>query len=162
MHVRHYDPADEESVVRFSLEAWAPVFRSMQDAAGDSVFRALYIDWRAEQDQAVRDVLSSEQNTAWVGVLDAAPVGFVSATMHDDGTTEGRTGEILMLAVDPGQQGAGLGRRLTETAIDWMRDQGAKLAVVETGGDAGHAPARATYERAGFTLLPIARYFRVL
>jgi hypothetical protein len=36
------------------------------------------------------------------------------------------------------------------------------IAVVETGGDPGHAPARAAYEVAGFTLLPIARYFRLL
>ena len=36
------------------------------------------------------------------------------------------------------------------------------IAVVETGGDPGHAPARAAYEAAGFTPLPIARYFRLL
>jgi hypothetical protein len=34
--------------------------------------------------------------------------------------------------------------------------------MAETGGDPGHAPARAVYERAGFTLLPVARYFRTL
>jgi hypothetical protein len=34
--------------------------------------------------------------------------------------------------------------------------------MVETGGDPGHAPARRTYERSGFTLLPIARYFKNL
>ena len=27
--------------------------------------------------------------------------------------------------------------------------------MVETGGDPGHPPARAIYERAGFTLLPV-------
>ncbi len=35
------------------------------------------------------------------------------------------------------------------------------IAVVENGGDPGTL-ARATYEAAGFTLLPIARYFRLL
>jgi hypothetical protein len=35
-------------------------------------------------------------------------------------------------------------------------------AVVETGGDPGHAPARAAYEAAGFALLPTARSFRRL
>jgi hypothetical protein len=43
-----------------------------------------------------------------------------------------------------------------------MRTSGMDIAVVETGGDSGHAPARAAYETAGFTLLPIARYFRLL
>jgi hypothetical protein len=36
------------------------------------------------------------------------------------------------------------------------------IAVVETGGDPGHAPARAMYGETGFTLLPIARYFTLL
>jgi hypothetical protein len=36
------------------------------------------------------------------------------------------------------------------------------IAVAETGGDSGHAPARALYEATSFTLLPIARYFRLL
>jgi hypothetical protein len=36
------------------------------------------------------------------------------------------------------------------------------VAMVETGGDAGHAPARRVYEQAGFRLLPISRYFREL
>jgi hypothetical protein len=34
--------------------------------------------------------------------------------------------------------------------------------MVETGGDPGHGPARATYAKAQFTLMPIARYFQVL
>lgn len=39
---------------------------------------------------------------------------------------------------------------------------GMDIAVVETGGDPGHVPARAAYEVAGFTLLSMARYFRML
>ena len=38
-----------------------------------------------------------------------------------------------------------------------MRSRGMDIAVVETGGDPGHQPARAAYQAAGFTLLPIAR-----
>ena len=50
------------------------------------------------------------------------------------------------------------GTRLTTFALDRMRD----VAMVETGGDPGHAPARRSYEKAGFTLLPIGRYFKAL
>ncbi|MGZ4435804.1 MAG: hypothetical protein ACXVW7_19605 [Trebonia sp.] len=31
-----------------------------------------------------------------------------------------------------------------------------------TGGDPGHAPARRLYERAGFTPVPLVRYFKAL
>lgn len=40
-----------------------------------------------------------------------------------------------------------------------MRDSGVRLAVVVTGGDPGHGPARRTYEKAGFTGLPLVRYY---
>jgi len=71
-------------------------------------------------------------------------------------------GEISMLAVDPDHQGGGIGTALTEFALDRLKDAGMKVAVVETGGDPGHAAARRTYEKAGHVLLPIARYFKEL
>jgi hypothetical protein len=37
-----------------------------------------------------------------------------------------------------------------------------RLAIVATGGDPGHAPARRTYEKAGFTPLPLVRYYALL
>ena len=36
------------------------------------------------------------------------------------------------------------------------------LAVVATGGDPGHAPARGLYEAAGFPALPLVRYYRTI
>ena len=51
---------------------------------------------------------------------------------------------------------------MTEFALDHLRSRGMDIAVVETGGDPGHMPARALYGKVGFTLLPIARYFRLL
>ena len=37
-----------------------------------------------------------------------------------------------------------------------------KLVQLGTGGDPGHAPARHTYEKAGFTPLPLVRYYKEL
>jgi hypothetical protein len=37
-----------------------------------------------------------------------------------------------------------------------------RLARVETGGDPSHAPARRSYENAGYTGLPLVRYFKDL
>jgi ribosomal protein S18 acetylase RimI-like enzyme len=67
-----------------------------------------------------------------------------------------------MLAVDPDHQGGGIGTALTEFALDRLKYAGMKVAMVETGGDPGHAAARRTYEKAGCVLLPIARYFKNL
>jgi hypothetical protein len=43
-----------------------------------------------------------------------------------------------------------------------MKQKGALLAVVGTGGDPSHAPARASYEKAGYTPLPLVRYYKDL
>jgi GNAT superfamily N-acetyltransferase len=71
-------------------------------------------------------------------------------------------GEIYMIAVDPGAQGQGLGTALTTVAIDWLRKSGMRVAMIETGGDRGHAPARRLYEKAGYTPLPGVRFFKSL
>jgi hypothetical protein len=52
--------------------------------------------------------------------------------------------------------------RLTQHAVEQMRAAGRELAIVNTGGDPGHAPARATYERAGFVSLPQRQYFLLI
>ena len=67
-----------------------------------------------------------------------------------------------MVAVDPAAQRHGIGSSLTEHATAWLREQGMRVAVVDTGGDAGHEPARRVYEQLGFRLFPSAQYFRAL
>jgi GNAT superfamily N-acetyltransferase len=67
-----------------------------------------------------------------------------------------------MLAVDPAHQRAGIGSALTAAATDWLRDSGMEVAMVETGGDRGHAAARRVYAKADYTLLQVARYFKPL
>ena len=76
--------------------------------------------------------------------------------------SSGKTGEVDMIAVEPAAQRRGVTRALTEHALAQMREADCSLAVVATGGDAGHAPARALYESTGFTALPLVRYYREL
>ena len=156
--IRPIESRDVAEVADLSVRAWAPVFDSMRTVLGERVFTRLYPDWRKAQHDAVRDVCLSETMSVWVSVDDEdCPVGFVAVLRHDDGSAA-----IDMLAVDPAAQRAGLGTALTRHAINWMRDHDITLAIVETGNDPGHAPARRTYEGAGFTKMPIARYFMVL
>jgi GNAT superfamily N-acetyltransferase len=67
-----------------------------------------------------------------------------------------------MIAVDPDFQRRRIAGALTEHSLAWLRQAGMTTVMVETGGDPGHAPARRTYESAGFRLLPVARYFKKL
>lgn len=155
--IREFDEGDLDAVVGLSLRAWAPVFSSVRAVLEPSgVWPYLYPGgWRDCQRRAVENTCRSADNQVWVAELDGAVAGFVAVRID----TAAGIGEIDMVAVDPDCQRRGIGLLLTRHAGEMIRTAGVPVAVVETGGDPGHAPARRLYERAGFTQLPIARYF---
>lgn len=156
--IREYHRTDRDAVVALSLRAWAPVFESMRRVLGDAIFAEIYgEDWRLRQTAAVGDVLDDDTMRIWVAEEDGEVSGFVAAVMRSQ-----RLGEVEMLAVDPASANRGLGTRLTGVATGWLRSEGARLAMIGTGGDPGHAPARRVYEKAGYTGLPLARFYRAL
>jgi ribosomal protein S18 acetylase RimI-like enzyme len=157
--VREFDDRDQDAVTGLSLRAWAPVFASLEGVLGESgIYSRLHPDWRAGQRRAVEAICRAEEFRVWVAEVDAVVAGFVAVRLDH----EASIGEIYMLAVDPDHQRGGVGSTLTSFALDRIKDSGMAVALVEAGGDPGHAPARRTYERAGFVLLPVARYFKKL
>ena len=159
MQIEPYDPRQLDAVIRLSLRAWTPVFDSIQNAMDADVYQAFYpADWRVSQQKAIEDVLAAEDTNVWVAINAGSTVGFVAVKLD----SESSMGEIYMVAVDPDVQNQGIGTALIEFALSWMKEAGMSVAMVETGGDPGHAPARRTYEKLGFGLLPIARYFKKL
>jgi ribosomal protein S18 acetylase RimI-like enzyme len=158
MQIEPYDPRQLDAVIRLSLRAWTPVFDSIQKAMDFDVYREFYPDWRVSQQKAVEEVCADADTKVWVAIDSGSTVGFVAVKLH----SQSSMGEIYTIAVDPDYQRRGIGAALTQFALDWMKDAGMSVAMVETGGDPGHAPARCTYEKLGFRLLPIARYFKKL
>jgi hypothetical protein len=49
-----------------------------------------------------------------------------------------------------------------QRAVTEIKARGVDLAVIATGGDPGHAPARALYEKLNFNALHQVRYYRKL
>ena len=159
MRIEPYDAHQLDAVIRLSLRAWTPVFESIQNAMDADVYQEFYPDnWRVSQQKAVEDVCAAQDTNVWVAIDAVSTVGFVAVKLD----FESSMGEIYMVAVDPDFQGHGIGSALVEFALAWMKEAGMSVAMVETGGDPGHAPARRTYEKLGFGLLPIARYFKKL
>lgn len=159
MRIEPYEAHQLDAVIRLSLRAWAPVFDSIQNAMNADVYRVFYPDqWRVSQQKAVEDVCAVEDTNVWIAIDAGSTVGFVAAKLN----LEDSMGEIYMVAVDPDFQGHGIGTALIEFALNWMKNAGMSVAMVETGGDPGHEKARRTYEKVGFELLPIARYFKKL
>ena len=154
MVIRPLTAEDIDTVVEFSLRAWAPVFDSFRAVLGVPIYEALFPDWESTQARAVEDVCRDDETTVWVADRQDRAVGFVAVRVG--------AGEIYMLAVDPDHQRQGLGSALTDFAVERLREAGVALAVVGTGGDPGHAPARRTYERAGFTPFTQVQYYKRL
>lgn len=69
---------------------------------------------------------------------------------------------VDLLAVHPHYQNRGIGTALNTFALAQMKDRGMLLADLHTGGDPGHAPARQSYEKAGYTPLPLVHYYKDL
>lgn len=155
--IRNLTTDDIDAVVELALDAWEPVFDSMAQTVGPHIFRLLFgDDWREYQEADIRRALATYD----VSVA-AAEVGVVGYVAVDLPANESH-GEIYMIAVAPSHQGGGIGSALTAHAVDQIRAAGRMLAVVETGGDPGHAAARATYDKAGFVPLPAERYYLAL
>jgi ribosomal protein S18 acetylase RimI-like enzyme len=158
MQIEPYDPSHADAVAQLSLRAWSPVFDSLKEALAPAVWEQFYPEgWRVSQEKSVRDTCANADMKTWVAIEGGAVAGFVAIRFH-----EGKLGEIYMIATDPAYQRRGVAMALTDFAVEQMKQAGMEIAMVETGGDWGHAPARAAYEKSGFRMLPLARYFKKL
>jgi len=154
---------DIAAVVELSLLAWEPVFHSFRQLLGPAIYSLLYPDWQKSQREDVTRVCrDSEKYVTWVATVgeggDKVVAGFVAYELNP----ESKIGEVYMLAVHPGYQKQGIGAALNTLALNKLKEAGMKLAVVGTGGDPGHAPARRSYEKAGYTPLPLVQYYQDL
>jgi ribosomal protein S18 acetylase RimI-like enzyme len=159
IQIRPFKNSDIHDVVHLSLLAWEPVFTSWEQILGPNLYPiAIYPDWRKSQKEVVEKVCNDEKITTWVAEVDGKVVGFVAYELN----VNSKTGEVQLLAVHPEYQNHGIGTELNLFALQKLRESGMKLAVVGTGGDEGHAPARRSYEKAGYTALPLVRYYKDL
>ena len=159
--IRPYTPEDREAVVALALRAWGPGYAAMERTLGTRIYEQLVGDWRQVHSHDVQEDLDSEEAGVWVAVADQATdrvAGFVTVRLD----REKGSGLVHMLGVDPDQQGRGVGSALTEFVVGRIREEGMALAMIRTGGDDTHAPARAVYEKAGFVASPVVHYYRSL
>ncbi len=154
-----YDPGDRSALLDLSLRAWRPVFPLMRPNVPGFVYDSFYPEgWEQRQAADLAEVLDGEPENVDVASEGGRPVGWVCTRLHpgDD------MGEIYVIVVDPDHQRRGIGRALMEHTHRRIAEAGMRMAMVETGGDPGHAPARRAYEAAGFERWPVARYFKDL
>jgi ribosomal protein S18 acetylase RimI-like enzyme len=159
LRIRPVSSGDVEALMELSVLAWEPVFASFRHILGPEIYPILYPDWRQRQRDSVAEVCADGAGlTVLVAEVDGVVAGFIAYELD----MVEKTGEVDLLAVHPDHQNHGIGTALNTYALAEMRARGARLAVVATGGDPGHAPARRSYEKAGYTGLPLVRYYKAL
>jgi len=163
VHIRPFSPDDMEEVVQLSLLAWTPVYHSFEQVLGAKIYALLFPDWKKTQRVIVEKMCREHEKTVvWVAEARGMITGFIAYTLNSQENGQENTGEVELLAVHPDYQNHGIGTELNHFALEKMKESGMKLAIVATGGDPGHAPARRTYEKAGYTALPGVRYYQDL
>ena len=148
--IRRLAPADVETCVAFGVEAFRSVYASFEILYGPELFERIEPDWEASQASYIRTAITDSDDETWVYDLDGRPAGFVVLKMDAHGIAD-----IDLLAVDPDAQGRGIATTLNRFALDRSQEASMSYVVVATADDPGHAPARHSYERAGFSPMPI-------
>jgi ribosomal protein S18 acetylase RimI-like enzyme len=157
LHIRPFTLDDVDPIIDLSLLAFAPIFQSFEHVLGKSLFLRIYPDWKTSQQTGIEGLIRDmAKNTTLVAEVDGAVVGFLGYDLN----LEEKTAEVQILAVHPAFQNQEIGTELNRVALEQIRERGITLAVVGTGGDPAHAPARRCYEKAGYTGLPLVRYYQ--
>jgi GNAT superfamily N-acetyltransferase len=150
---------DLEPLEELAVLAWEPVFASVHTVLGPQIDAILHPDWRQRQrDEVRRHCAETPGEITLVAEVDSVVTGFIAYALDHDT----RKGVVDLLAVHLDYQNRGIGTELNRIVIERMREAGMRIAIVGTGGDPGHAPARRTYEKAGYTRFPIVHYYQAL
>jgi len=155
--IRPFKNNDIDDLITLTLLAFEPVFSSFEKILGPSIFPVIYPDWRKRQKEGVEKISEDKKISLWVAEVDEKVVGYIAYEFYDDATAE-----VQLLAVHPEYQNNGIGTQLNTYALQKMKESRIKMAIVSTGGDESHAPARKSYEKAGYTALPLVKYYQNL
>ncbi len=145
------EPNDVAECVRFGLESFRPGFVNFREQCGEDLFNALRPDWENAHSRYIQETCMDEDKETWVSLIDGVAIGFVVLVANADTAL----GDIELLAVDPDHQGRGVGTALNDLAVNRLRELEMRFATVSTGSGPDHAPARCSYDKAGFTPMAI-------
>jgi ribosomal protein S18 acetylase RimI-like enzyme len=157
MQIRPFKKSDMNDLITLTLLAFEPIFESFEKILGPHIYAIIYPDWRKSQKEGVEKISQDSKINLLIAEVDEKVVGYIAYEIYDDDTAE-----VQLLAVHPEYQNRGFGTQLNSFVLQEMKAGGVKLAIVSTGGDESHEAARRSYEKAGYTALPLVKYYQEL
>jgi len=142
MDIRPYRPEDLERLQEITVASFEAVSidRNIEREFGFVAGR----DWRERKARDVAVDCQLQPDGVFVAEEDGQVAGYVTTRLD----RFSGIGRIPNLAVDEAYRGQGLGTRLIEHAVAWMRAQGMAMAKIETL--AQNERGQALYPRCGF------------
>jgi GNAT superfamily N-acetyltransferase len=157
--MRPFRPDDLAWVMATADAAWRPINAAYRAAYGDELFDLLVPNEHTRKGAEMKEMCSAAPGQVLVCEEGGRRVGFVTYLLD----AERGIGEIGNNAVDPDCGLKGIGQQMYRHVMDLFRARGMGFAMVRTGLDDGHAPARRAYERAGFDIsIGSVSYYRKL
>ncbi len=140
--------------------AFAPVFASFRAILGEEIYTLAQARDDETHDQFLVSLVVPDSGwEVYAAEQAGVVVGFVSVKLN----LETHVGEIGLNAVHPHSAGQGIGTAMYDFVLARMKEAGMQVAIVATGADPSHAPARRAYAKAGFTVqIPSVWLYRTL
>ena len=143
--IRRAGSADAEAMSALARRTFAETFGHLYPPADLATFlEAAYAP------EVLRAELADRGTAAWLAWMGNAPVGYAQAGRcglpHESATAE--CGELKRLYLLQGHQNLGLGRRLFETALDWLLKDGPRQVFIGVWSE--NVGAQRFYRRFGF------------
>ncbi|RFU82227.1 GNAT family N-acetyltransferase [Streptomyces triticagri] len=160
MRIRPYVRHDLARLTALTIETFRPYYEdTFRPLVGELVFATEHGHWRDDYRAQVA-ALHDPAHHRFVAVAEVRGLIAGYVAWRVDPARE--NAEVTILAVDAGHRRGRIATALCEHAFGEMRQLGARVVEIGTGGDLFHAPARALYERLGCVAVPAAVYYREL
>ncbi|MFC4150597.1 GNAT family N-acetyltransferase [Micromonospora mangrovi] len=160
MDLRPFRPADLAPLLELTIATFGPFFEdSFRSIVGDAIMTNQHGTWREDYRDMWVGLHDPRQNKhVVVAEKGGSLLGFAAWQVHP----EKRSGEIDIIGVAADQRRHHVGTALCTYAFEAMKQAGAEVVSIGTGGDRFHDSARAFYDSLGMTAMPLVRYYLAL
>jgi len=124
--IRPWRPDDLDAIKQLTVDSFGGV---ALDQNVEQMFGILHgHDWRWRKARHIDEDVAAQPDGIFVAEADGRVVGYITTRLD----REAGKGRIPNLAVAADLRGKGLGRRLIEYALDYLRREGMEYAMIET------------------------------
>ncbi len=124
--IRAYQPSDLPVLRQITVDSFAAV--ALEKVLEEKLGRWNERGWKARKADQVDDDCLSNPAGVFVAERDGVIIGYISTRVD----RHNERGRIPNMAVTGEARGLGLGRRLINHALEYFRQQGMKIAQIET------------------------------